>query len=165
MEKYEADLTRRQSWALKARDADAWLLRTLPKLEAKALLQFDAASEMLDMHPAIRYTAISGLSEEARSSTGSHVSDSLSSRPRKPFDEARTLDDLALPIARVQALNAAGKFEAGWDLLVPELSDALVNLERQDVLAEILHSYFPEGWDRPPRKVTQLTCSPICPRS
>src|ERR1700685_4050729 len=150
---YETYLAVQQSWIERATDADRWLLQTLPKLEMRGLLQFDAASELLDMHPAIRHTAISGLSPEARSSTGSHVSDSLSSRPLKPFSEARALDDLGLAITRVQALNTAGKFETGWNLHARQLAATLLRLERQDVLAEILHPFFPEGWDCSPRKV------------
>jgi Domain of unknown function (DUF4062) len=151
---YETELAAHQNWTQQASEADDWLLRTLPRLEARGLLQFDASSETLDMHPAIRHTAITGLSPETRKSTGAHVSDSLSSRPRRPFVEARTLDDLALAITRVKALNSAEKFEAGWSLLIPELGDALLRLEREDVLSEILHSYFPKGWDHPPLKVT-----------
>jgi hypothetical protein len=160
--KYETYLAH-YDWQQKATDADEWLLRTLPGLESRGLLQFDASSETLDMHPAIRHTAMYGLSPEARSSTGSHVSDSLSSRPAKPYDQARTLDDLATGLTRVQALNAAGRFDASWALLVPELGEALMRLERTDELAEILHSYFPEGWDRPPRKITKHPSKSVDP--
>src|SRR6185503_15698778 len=55
---------------------------------------------------------------------------------------------------RVHALNAAGKYEAGWNLLVPSLGQALLRLERLDILAEIMQTYFPQGWDQPPRVVT-----------
>ena len=153
---YETYLEAQPIWAQEVADADEWLLRTLPRLEERGLLQFDASSETLDMHPAIRHTAIHGLSSEARSSTGVHVSDALSSQPRKPFEEARSLEDLALALTRVQALNAAGKFEAGWSLLIPELGNTLLRLEREDVLSEILHLYFPEGRDHPPREVTKV---------
>ncbi len=161
--KYEAQFAVRQDWEQKASVADDWLLNILPKLQARGLLQFDAYSEALDMHPVIRHVAMNSLSPQARSSTGSHVSDSLSSRPRKPFDDARTLDDLALAITRVQALNAAERFEAAWGLLIPELGDSLLRIEREDVLAELLHPFFPGGWGQPARKVTSEKAKAVDP--
>jgi tetratricopeptide (TPR) repeat protein len=143
-----------RAWQKQAARADAWLEQTLPDLEARGLLQYDAETGGLDMHPAIRHTVLVGLSSDARERTGSHVSDALSSRPVKPYKDARSVDDLALSITHVKALNAAGKYTAGWDLLVPDLANSLTRLERDDVLVEIMQTYFPQGWDEPPRAVT-----------
>jgi hypothetical protein len=84
-----------KEWRQSVLPADTWLERALPDLEARGLLQYDAANDTLDMHPAIRHTAMLGLSPEVRTSTGSHVSDALSSRPVKPLKDARTRADLA----------------------------------------------------------------------
>jgi tetratricopeptide (TPR) repeat protein len=104
---------------------------------------------MLDMHPAIRHTALIGLSPQARTSTGSHVSDALSSRPVIPFEEARTREDLALAITRVEALNSAGKLEEGWRLLSDSgLGGALFRLQYAYEKLELMQPYFPQGWEQ-----------------
>ena len=144
---YDDRLAERASWRQQAAAADAWLMHALPRLEARALLQYDTKNASLDMHPAIRHTVLAGLSQEARNSTGSHVSDALSSRPIKPFKDARTLDDLALAITRVEALNAAGRFENGWTLFTyGGLRDALASLMYAYKALELLQTYFPHGW-------------------
>ncbi|MFM9939780.1 MAG: DUF4062 domain-containing protein [Hyphomicrobiaceae bacterium] len=148
---YDAYLAAVKNWQLQVVPADGWLERALPELESRGLVQYDGASGALDMHPAIRHTALLGLSPDIRSRTGSHVSDSLSSRPVKPFEEAHTRDDLALPITRVEALNAAGKFAEGWELLQSsELLDALFRLHLAHEALELLQAYFPEGWETGP---------------
>lgn len=136
------------AWQKQAQLADEWLEQTLPDLEARGLLQYDTAAGSLDMHPAIRHTVLLGLNPEARSRTGSHVSDALSSRPVKPFEDARTCEDLALIITRVQALNAAGKLQAGWELYYAGLDDALFRLHLAHEQLELLQPYFPKGWDQ-----------------
>lgn len=147
-ERYDAYLAAHAAWQQKASAADAWLERALPDLEARGLLQFDATTGTLDMHPAIRHTALLGLSPEIRSTTGSHVSDALSSRPAKPFEEARTRDDLALAITRVEALNAAGKLEEGLNLCVRiGLRNALARLTLGHDWLEMLRPYFSAGWN------------------
>ena len=134
-------------WQRQAQQADAWLDRTLPGLEARGLLQYDAGTGSIDMHPAIRHVVLSRLSAQARESTGSHVSDALSSRPVKAFDEATTLAELALPMARVQALQAAGKIGAAWQLLDSSgLVLALLRLEYHHRRLELLQPFFPRGW-------------------
>ncbi len=136
--------------------ADAWLVRTLPELEARGLLRYDADTSTLDMHPAIRHTALLGLTPDVRSDTGSRVSDALSSRAIKPFAEARTLDDLALGISRVEALNAAGKVDEAWDLLRgSELDDALIRLVHGHELLELMQPCFPRGWEQGPLGLTR----------
>jgi hypothetical protein len=149
-DKYEAYISAYPVWQQKAGEADAWLARMMPHL-ARGLLQYDADTGSLDIHPAIRHTALIGLSPQARSSTGSHVSDALSSRPIKPFDEARTREDMALAITRVQALNAAGKLEDGWQLFSESgLGDALFRLQYAHEQLELLQPYFPYGWEQNP---------------
>jgi hypothetical protein len=148
---YESRVADHLAWQRVAEAADAWLDRTLPKLELRALLHFDADTGSLDMHPAIRHTVLIGLSPDARSSTGSHVSDALSARPAKPFDEARTLDDLAIAMTRVEALNAAGKLKEGWDLYRSSgLDNALFRLQYAHEQLELLQPYFPQGWEQGP---------------
>ena len=150
-EKYHAFLAEHAAWQALASAADKFLAQTLPDLEARGLLQYDAESGALDMHPAIRHTALIGLSTEARGSTGTHVSDALASRPVKPFDDARSLADLSLAMTRVEALNAAGKIKEGWDLLViGGLSGALRRLLYGHQNLELMHVYFPQGWENGP---------------
>lgn len=141
-----------RSWTSTVAEANRWLERALPALEARGLLQFEESSGTLDMHPAIRHTAMNSLSADARTSTGAHLSDALSSRPAIPLAEARSLSDLSLPITRVQALSAAGMFDVGWRIL-HSLAVVLLRLERKDILAELLQPYFPEGWTRAPRHI------------
>jgi predicted phosphodiesterase len=150
-ERYDAYIAALPAWQQKADDADAWLEQILPVLEARGLLQYDAAAGSLDMHPAIRHTALLGLSQDARSSTGSHVSDALSSRPAKPLEQARTRDDLTLAMTRVEALNAAGKLEDGWSLFrQSDLDDALSRLNYFHEQLELLQPYFTQGWEHGP---------------
>jgi hypothetical protein len=147
---YETYVANLATWEQSTRLADAWLERTLPTLEARGLLQYDADTSSLDMHPAIRHTVLIGLSPEARSRTCSHLSDAMSSRPVKPFEEARTRDDLAVAITRVEAINTAGKLAEGWDLLLGDLEDTLSRLEYSYETLELMHPYFPQGWVRGP---------------
>ena len=84
--KYRAYVAAYPVWQQKVNEADAWLAQALPDLEARGLLQYDVDTGSLDMHPAIRHTTLIGLSPQTRSSTGSHVSDALSSHPVKPFE-------------------------------------------------------------------------------
>jgi hypothetical protein len=150
-ERYDAYVAAHRAWQQKAGEVDAWLAKALPDLEARGLLQYDAVTGSLDMHPAIRHTALLGLSAEARGRTGSHVSDALSSRPVRPCDEARARDDLALVVTRVQALNAAGKFAEGWHVLESSgLDEALFRLEYDHEYLELMQSYFPLGWEQGP---------------
>lgn len=138
-------------WQQKAREADEWLEHALPNLEARGLLQYDADIGSLDMHPAIRHTALIGLSLDAKGVTGSHVSDALSSRPIKPFVEARTRDDLAVAMTRVEALNAANKLKEAWDLFMNSgLKDALFSLEYSYEQLELMQPNFPQGWEQGP---------------
>jgi tetratricopeptide (TPR) repeat protein len=150
-ERYESYIAAHPAWQQQADAADVWLARVLPDLEARGLLQYDADTGSLDMHPAIRHTALIGLSPDARRSTGSHVSDALSSRPAKPFAEARTREDLALVMTRVEALNAAGKFAEGWQLLQESgLSGALFRLQYAYEQLELMQPCFPQGWEHGP---------------
>lgn len=137
-------------WQQQAAAADDRLEKTLPDLESRGLLQYDTAAGSLDMHPAIRHTVLLGLNPDARSRTGSHVSDALSSRPVKPFEDARTLDDLALIITRVEALNAAGKLAAGWQLYHSGLDEVLFRMHYAHERLELLQPYFPKGWEQGP---------------
>jgi tetratricopeptide (TPR) repeat protein len=148
---YDGYVTAHRKWQQKAGEADAWLAQVLPDLEARGLLQYNADTGSLDMHPAIRHTALIGLSPEAKGSTGSHVSDALSSRPVKPFEEARTRDDLALTMTRVEALNAAGKLKDGWDLLqYSGLDSMFFRLQYEHERLELMQPYFPQGWEQGP---------------
>jgi hypothetical protein len=150
-ETYDAYVAAYPVWLQKADEADAWLTQALPDLEARGLVQYDADTASLDMHPAIRHTTLIALSPEARGRTGSHVSDALSSRPLKPLAEARTRDDLAVAMTRVEALNAAGKLKEGWDLLQNSgLHDGLVFLQYVHEQLELMQPYFPKGWVQGP---------------
>lgn len=148
---YDTYVMAHHAWQQQTAEADAWLERTLPELEARGLLQYDAENSSLDMHPAIRHTALMHLSPDARNSTCSHVSDALSSRPVKPFEEARSLEDLAVAVTRVHALNAAGKFKDGWNLFMNSgLKHALSRLYYVHRGLELLQPYFPQGWKNGP---------------
>ena len=145
-ERYDAYVIAHSAWQLKTVEADTWLHQSLPDLEARGLLQYDPDTGSLDMHPAIRHTVLLELSPETKGKTGSHVSDALSSRPFKPLNEARTREDLALAMTRVQSLNSAGKLADGWNLLESSgLSSALHRLEYFHELLEIAQAYFPNG--------------------
>lgn len=150
-ERYESYVAAHRAWQQKAGEADAWLARALPDLEARGLLQYDSDTGSLDMHPAIRHAALLALSPEAKGRTGTHVSDALASRPIKPFEEARTRDDLAVAMTRVQALNAAGKFKDAWDLFVQaDLAEVLYRLRYDYETLELMRPYFPLGWQQGP---------------
>jgi hypothetical protein len=148
-DRYNAYVAAYPRWQQKVVEADAWLTESLPDLEARGLLQYDAQTGLLDMHPAIRHTVLIGLSPEARSHTGSHVSDALSSRLIKPFDEARKRDDLTVPMTRVEALNVAGKLREGWGIF-KSLVHPLFRLNYFHEQLELLQPYFPQGWEKGP---------------
>ena len=150
-EAYGAYVAAYPAWQQKAREADEWLEHALPDLEASGLLQYDADTGSLDMHPAIRHTALLGLTTEARGRTGGHVSDALSSRPVKPFEQARVRSDLTVAMTRILALNAAGKLTEGWQLYRnSDLNSTLFRLLYAHERLELMQSYFPQGWERGP---------------
>lgn len=137
------------AWQAVASKADAWLTKAIPDLEALGLMQYDASLGTLDLHPAVRHTAITRLSPDARGRACGHVSDALSSQPVKPFAEARRLDDLEIVINRVKALCAAGQLEAAWSLYSGGLASTLSRLGYFHQELEILQAWFPQGPEGP----------------
>ena len=150
-ERYNAYVDAHPVWRQKAREADEWVEQTLPNLEARGLLQYDAVTGSLDMHPAVRHTVLLGLTPEAKGRTGGHVSDVLSSRPVKPFGEARTREDLALVITRVDALCAANKLVEAWELFCwGGLREAFRRLYYLHEQLELMQWFFPQNWEQDP---------------
>jgi tetratricopeptide (TPR) repeat protein len=148
---FDAALAAQAAWSSVAEKADDWLVRALPDLEQRALLQFEPEAVVYELHPAIRHTVLASLSGAAREGAGAHVSDALASRLLRPLDEARSREDLALAMTRVQALNAAGRLEQAWELFKSSgLDDAMFRLAYHHERLELFRAWFPRGFDAPP---------------
>ncbi len=137
------------AWQAAASKADTWLTEAIPEIEALGLMQYDASLGTLDLHPAVRHTAITRLSPDARGRACGHVSDALSSQPVKPFAEARSLDDLEIVMNRVKALCVAGQLEAAWSLYRRGLESTLSRLGYFHQELELLQAWLPQGPDGP----------------
>ncbi|MEO1205105.1 MAG: DUF4062 domain-containing protein [Pseudomonadota bacterium] len=144
---YGRYVSEREVWQRNSAEADAAVRPQLVELEALGLMQFDLATAAIDIHPAVRHTAVTQLGADGKSRAGSHVSDALASSPVVPFEQARSVTELTVVMDRVRALCEAGQLEAGWEVYKTGLRDALYRLGANHERLEMLRAWFPTGWN------------------
>ena len=137
------------------RDAPRWLSNALVDLEARGLLQWDHHNGTFDLHPVVRGYSVDSLNVDARGRAGQRVADYFSSRPKPNYHSAASsVDDLSNDLQVVRALNLAGKTWQAWSVLSTSLRAALRRLECHHELLALLRPLFPDGWNSPPRCIS-----------
>ncbi|MBM3783139.1 MAG: hypothetical protein FJW30_02205 [Acidobacteria bacterium] len=134
--------------------AQADIKLAIRDLELRGMVQYDHASRRWDLHPVVRRVASGGMDSGDKEQYGQRVVDHFSAQPHPPYDEAKTLEDVAPGIYVVQTLLKLGKFQAAADVYWRGLSNALLfNLEAYVEVLALLKPYFPAGWEQPPDTV------------
>ena len=123
---------------------------TVRDLEQRGLLQYDRQAGRWDLHPVVRAVASSRLPEQDRDHFGQQIIDHFSQRPRNPYRQARTLEDLRDGITLVRTLVQVGRKREAWNALRGDLVDALHrSVEAYPELLSLLRPFFSEDWSTP----------------
>jgi len=126
------------------------LTATVRDLEMRGLLQYDRQIGRWDLHPVVRAVAFSGLRDQDRDNLGQQIIDHFSQRPRNPYEQAATLEDLRDGITVVQTLFQMGRKREAWNALRGDLMNALtVNVEAYSEVLSLLRPFFSQGWSAP----------------
>jgi Domain of unknown function (DUF4062) len=148
--RHEAFLRDQQSWqdsGVQQRAARE-LARTVRDLERRGLLQYDTQVGRYDLHPVVRGFASGSLAAEDRDSFGQRAVDYFSLRPRNPYEQAETIDDLRNGIQIIRTLLQMGRPEDAIGMYRGELSHALFfNLEAYAEILALLRPLFGKDWD------------------
>ena len=150
---YEVNITKwRSSEAF--REAPGKLPETVRDLEQRGLLQYDGHARRHDLHPVVRGVAAGGMKTEESNHYGQRVIDHFSALPHRPYEEVKTLDEVAPALQVVRTLLKLGRFQEAANAYVGELSRALlINLEAHAETLSLLRPFFPSGWDKVPENL------------
>ncbi len=136
------------------------LVETVHDLEHRGLLQYDAQAKRHDLHPVIRSIAAGGLQPEETDRYGQRVVDHFAERPRSPYEQAETLDDLRNGLHVVRTLLKMGRYQQACNAYCSDLSTALIsNLEAYVEVLSLLRPFFPHNWATLPNAVDQRAAS------
>ena len=162
-EQYETELAKHREYeeSLKQwrsseafREASGKLPETVRDLEQRGLLQYDGHARRHDLHPVVRGVAAGGMEAEESNHYGQRVIDHFSALPHRPYEEAKTLDEVAPALQVVRTLLKLGRFQEAADAFRGELSRALLfNLEAHAETLSLLRPFFPSGWDKVPENL------------
>lgn len=124
------------------------LMETVKDLEQRGLLQYDRREQRYDLHPVVRGVAAGGMNAEEKESYGLRVVDYFSSRPHSPYEQAKTMEDVANGLHVVRTLLKLGHYQQVVDVYRGDLSGALFfNLEVYVEILSLLRPFFPAGWE------------------
>ncbi|NTW55317.1 MAG: DUF4062 domain-containing protein [Chlorobaculum sp.] len=138
----------------KLREAPGKLPETVKDLEQRGLLQFDRHSRRYDLHPVVRGVAAGAMKTEETTRYGQHVIDHFSSLPHQPYEQAKTIEDVATGIQVVRTLLKLERFENAVINYLYNLADTLTfNLEAHTETLSLLQPLFPFGWDQMPKNI------------
>lgn len=138
------------------------LAETVRDLEQRGLLQYDAATRRYDLHPVVRGVAAGTMRMEDRERYGQRVVDHFSSLPHNPFEEARTLEDVAPGLHVVRTLLKLGRFQVAANTYRGDLARALLfSLEAYFEILSLLRPFFPSGWGSLSKEVEASSASDI----
>ena len=136
------------------REAPGKLAETVRDLEQRGLLQYDGHARRHDLHPVVRGVAAGGMKTEESNHYGQRVIDHFSALPHRPYEEAKTLDEVAPALQVVRTLLKLGRFQEAADAFRGELAEALFfNLEAHAEILSLLRPFFPSGWDKVPENL------------
>ena len=132
------------------RGAAAALAWTVRDLEQRGLLQYDRQADRWDLHPVVRAVASSGLRDQDRDHLGQQIIDHFSQRPRNPYEQAETLEDLQDAITVVRTLIQMGRKREAQRALQGDLINALLfNIEAYPESLSLLRPFFSHDWSAP----------------
>ncbi|MDZ4288324.1 MAG: DUF4062 domain-containing protein, partial [Prosthecobacter sp.] len=164
-QQYEAALASRKKYeeALKTwlkssevREAPKKLVETVRDLEQRGLLQYNGHERRYDLHPVVRGVAAGGMKAEDKVRYGELVVDHFSTKPHNPYDNARTLEDVAPGLHVVRTLLKLGRYQDAADAYVSDLARALsFSLEAHMELLSLIRPFFPAGWGELPDTVSK----------
>lgn len=144
--KYQLDLQQlKQSRAYL--NAPKKLEKTVRDLEVRGLLQYDAINSRHDLHPVVRGVASGSLKEKEKEEYGQRVMDFFSAQAHNPYEQAETIEDVRVGINIVRTLIKMGHYRDAYDILVGDLSNALLfNLEAYKQVLALSKPFFSHGW-------------------
>lgn len=168
-EEYEAALAKHkayeqamQAWRDSAavREAPKKLGETLQDLERRGLVQYDGRTRRYDLHPVVRGVAAGGMKAEDKERYGQRVVDHFNAQPHPPYEQAKTMEDVASGLHVVRTLLKLGHHQQAADAYRGDLARALLfNLEAHVEVLALLRPFFPAGWDTLPQDVDASTAS------
>lgn len=157
--KYRADRKRREEYERNRRSwlessgpqiAARELTQTVRDMERRGLLQYDRQADRYDLHPVVRGYASGSLRAEDRDRLGQRAVDYFSQRPKDPYEQAETLDDVRNGVQLVRTLLQMGQAKKALGTYRGELSNALVfNLEASAEILSLLRPFFAQDWTSP----------------
>jgi len=126
------------------------LTATVHDLEQRGLLQYDRQVGHWDLHPVVRAVASSRLPEQDRGHLGQQIIDHFSQRPRNPYKQARTLEDLRDGITVVRTLIQMSRMQDACNALRGDLVHALqYRVEAYPEILSLLRPFFSQDWSTP----------------
>jgi hypothetical protein len=158
--RYEEALARRQvyldalaAWKSDAavRTAPGKLAETLRDLERRGLLQYDASGKRYDLHPLVRGVAAGRMAVNETLMLGQMVVDHFTRQSHDPWEQAKTLEDVAPGLNVVRVLIRMRRYKEAFYAYRGDLAMALFyNLEADAERQALLKPFFPDGWDHQP---------------
>lgn len=135
-------------------EAQKKLAETVRDLERCGLLQYDGRARRYDLHPVVRGVAAGGMNAEERESYGLRMVDYFSSQPHSPYEQAKTMEDVANGLHVVRTLLKLGHYQQAADAYWGDLENALgINLEAHVEILSLLRPFFPADWEELPKHV------------
>ncbi len=142
-----------QSEAL--RRAPSLLQETVRDLETRGLLQYDTIEKRYDLHPVVRGVTFGRIASDEKQTLGQRVVDYFSLQPHRPYEQAETLEDVAVGLQLMRGFLQLGRFEDAVDTFLGSLSRALMlNLNAASEVLSLLSPLFPRGFRSPPVRLT-----------
>lgn len=128
---------------------------TVRDLRQRGLLQYDEFNKRYDLHPVVRGVASGGLKGHDKETQGQKVIDFYNSRPHGPYEQAKTMEDVASGLHVVRTLLKLERWQQAVDAYRGDLATALLfNLEAHGETLALLRAFFPAGWATLPRTVS-----------
>ena len=128
-------------------EAPRRLTEAILDLENRGLIQYDAYTKRYDLHPVVRGVVVGALKLTEREEYGKPIVDYFNSQSHSPYEAAETLEELNVGINLVRTLFKMGRYIEASDILVGELSVALIfNMEAYSDLLSLLQPYFQDNW-------------------
>lgn len=139
----------------------ARLSTAIRDLERRGLLQYDPHVRQYDLHPVVRAVAAGGLARDEKMMLGERVVDYFSARPRRPFDQVTSLDDLDGAVQLTRALVQIDKMTEATEVCDEIVGAMVYNLEAYAELLTLLRPFFAADWRRPNPKIGPAIRGPL----
>jgi tetratricopeptide (TPR) repeat protein len=141
---------------------DEKLSDTVRDLEQRGLLQYDSLTRRHDLHPVVRSVASANMTVADKERYGKRVVDHLSSQPHSPYEQAKTLEDVASGLHVVRTLLKLGRLQKAADAFIGGLASAMLfNLEAYAEVLALLRPFFPDHWGELPEGIDPSKASDL----